>query len=119
MDRSVTERGAGLTAQSYDELRDLNGGSRPHWQLFLEHLETLGNAELSQRWQTAQHQLSENGVTYNVYGDPQGLERPWQLSPLPVLLDPDTWSELSRGLMQRAELANALLGDLYGEQRTL
>ena len=26
--------------------------------------------------------LRENGVTYNVYGDPRGTDRPWELDPV-------------------------------------
>ena len=30
--------------------------------------------------------IRENGVTYNVYGDPQGIDRPWQLDLIPLLI---------------------------------
>ncbi|MFO0823840.1 MAG: hypothetical protein U0792_12110 [Gemmataceae bacterium] len=36
----------------------------------------------------AQHLIRENGVTYNVYGDPRGISRPWQLDPVPLLISP-------------------------------
>jgi uncharacterized circularly permuted ATP-grasp superfamily protein/uncharacterized alpha-E superfamily protein len=100
-------------AQAFDEL----GGA--HFQRFLERIEALGTAEVGRRWQMAQQLIRENGVTYNVYGDPQGLERPWRLSPLPLLVGAEDWTRLARGLAQRAELLNALLDDLYGRQRAL
>ncbi|MDZ7606926.1 MAG: hypothetical protein U5K79_15355 [Cyclobacteriaceae bacterium] len=31
------------------------------------------------------NQLRENGVTYNIYGDPAGMNRPWMLDPVPVV----------------------------------
>ncbi|MCK7502296.1 MAG: hypothetical protein MZW92_79805 [Comamonadaceae bacterium] len=31
------------------------------------------------RVQYVQRQIHENGVTYNVYADPQGTDRPWEL----------------------------------------
>ena len=34
----------------------------------------------------ANAQIRENGVTYNVYGDPKGVDRPWELDPLPLLI---------------------------------
>ncbi len=100
-------------APAFDELRGA------HWQRFLERLTALGVTEVGRRWQTAQQLIHENGVTYNVYGDPQGLERPWRLSPVPLLIGPDDWAGLARGLSQRGELLNALLDDLYGRQRVL
>ena len=63
--------------------------------------------------------IIENGVTYNVYADPQGRDRPWQLDPLPLLIDHREWRELEAGLKQRAQLLNALLADLYGPQKLI
>ena len=54
-----------------------------------------------------------------MYGDPQGVERPWSLSPLPVLLPASEWQEVEAGLAQRGRLLNTLLHDLYGAQRIL
>jgi uncharacterized circularly permuted ATP-grasp superfamily protein/uncharacterized alpha-E superfamily protein len=103
----------------FDELKDPSGAVRPHWANFLGKLGELGPNELGRRWDVAQHLIHENGVTYNIYGDPQGLERPWRLSPLPLLIPPDDWSRLAAGLSQRGELLTALLEDLYGPQRML
>jgi len=63
--------------------------------------------------------ILENGVTYNVYADPKGADRPWELDPLPLILSPDEWAGISVAVTQRARLLNALLGDLYGEQTLL
>ncbi len=35
--------------------------------------------QVNQSWQEARHLIREYGVTYNVYGDPHGTERPWEL----------------------------------------
>ena len=45
--------------------------------------------------------------------------QPWQLDPMPLVMDAATWARLEVGLAQRAELLNAMLADLYGEQRLL
>lgn len=103
----------------YDEMSTLDGQIRPTWQSFVDWLSAQTPAEVTRRWEKAQELIHENGVTYNVYGDPQGMERPWSLSPLPVLIAADEWNALSRSLAQRAELYDALLGDLYGPQRAL
>jgi uncharacterized circularly permuted ATP-grasp superfamily protein len=64
----------------YDEMFATPGVLRPHWQHSGQALEALGPQELARRWEQAQRLMYENGVTYNVYGDPQGLDRPWQLT---------------------------------------
>jgi uncharacterized circularly permuted ATP-grasp superfamily protein/uncharacterized alpha-E superfamily protein len=63
--------------------------------------------------------IIENGVTYNVYADSQGRDRPWVLDPLPLLLTAAEWREIELGVVQRARLFDALLADLYGAQRLL
>jgi uncharacterized circularly permuted ATP-grasp superfamily protein len=65
----------------------------------------------------AARQIQENGVTYNVYADPKGADRPWELDLLPHVLAADEWQQLSAGIAQRARLLNAVLADLYGPQR--
>src|SRR3569623_1846074 len=92
---------------------------RPHWQTFFARLSALGPTELRRRWREALHLIHENGVSYNVYGDARGMERPWSLSPVPVLVAVDEWVALAAGVAQRARLLERLLAELYGPQRSL
>lgn len=103
----------------HDEMMDAGGRVRPHWQPFLNALDQLGMTELNRRWDEAQHLIHENGVTYNVYGDPRGLDRPWQLDPIPLLFGPHESAAVEAGLVQRARLLEAILADLHGPQRLL
>ncbi len=102
--------------QRYDELLERDGSIRAHWDPLIKHL-SKGGAETARRTVDMTRRLIiENGVTYNVYADPQGRDRPWQLDPLPLIIDGREWRALERGVRQRAQLLNALLGDLYGPQ---
>jgi uncharacterized circularly permuted ATP-grasp superfamily protein/uncharacterized alpha-E superfamily protein len=47
------------------------------------------------------------------------MERPWSLSPVPVLINGGEWNVLAQSVAQRARLMDALLADLYGPQRSL
>jgi uncharacterized circularly permuted ATP-grasp superfamily protein/uncharacterized alpha-E superfamily protein len=104
---------------SYDEMRTATGEVRPHWRYLLDALHALGPAGIAERWREARRLIQDNGVTYNVYGDPLGVSRPWELDLLPVLIRSDEWAELERGLMQRAELLNLILVDLYGPRELI
>lgn len=106
------------TTSSYDEMCSASGTLRPHWEYLIRSLDTLGSQELSRREQEAKRLLRENGVTYNVYNDPQGMARLWELDIVPVLVTSEEWSVIEQGLIQRAELFNLILADLYGP-RTL
>jgi uncharacterized circularly permuted ATP-grasp superfamily protein/uncharacterized alpha-E superfamily protein len=98
---------------AFDELVLPSGQPREHWSRFAHLLALLGRDELTRRWETAQRQLRENGVTYNVYDDTRGMHRPWQLDPIPLLMAADEWRLIDRGLAQRAYLLNLVLDDLY------
>ena len=90
---------------SFDELMAPEDGVRPHWRSFVDALELLGGDEIRRRWEESQDLIRQNGVTYNVYGDPRGMDRPWQLDPIPLLISPDEWRVLEDGLIQRAPAA--------------
>jgi uncharacterized circularly permuted ATP-grasp superfamily protein/uncharacterized alpha-E superfamily protein len=103
----------------YDEMCAESGALRPHWDRYISSLSSLGGKELGHRWQIARQRIRENGVTYNVYGDPLGTDRPWSLDAIPLLIPPAEWSQLEAGLIQRARLLNMILADLYGGQKLL
>ena len=96
-----------------------DGAPNPAWQQLMAALERLGGGEFAGRWEQARRLLEENGVTYNVYGDPRGVERPWQLDPIPMLLEPAEWAGIERAVAQRALLLDRVLADLYGPRRLL
>src|SRR5688572_29476362 len=73
-------------APGFDEAFDPTGAVRPHWAELFNSLRHLDPAELARRWREAKGLIRENGVTYNVYGDPDGIARPWQLDPIPLLI---------------------------------
>ncbi|MFN0068152.1 MAG: circularly permuted type 2 ATP-grasp protein [Limisphaerales bacterium] len=111
---------AGYEARAglFDELLE-GGRPRAQYRPLLGELAAAGPTELRRRWEMGGRLLRESGVTYNVYGDPLGTDRPWQLDPLPFVIPADEWAELERGLVQRATLLNAILADAYGPQRLL
>ncbi len=100
----------------YDELVAPDGERRPYWRSFLDGMRSLPADEVAQHPQTALRLIRQHGVTYNVYGDPKGEQRPWELDVMPLIIPEDEWDLLERGLKQRARLMNAILADLYGPQ---
>jgi uncharacterized circularly permuted ATP-grasp superfamily protein/uncharacterized alpha-E superfamily protein len=98
----------------FDEMMDNDGQVRPHWQPFLSMLAALGADEINRRFAAADRYLRDSGVFYRVYEDAAGLERPWPLSHVPLLIQPAEWAQLQAGLVQRAQLLEAVLADAYG-----
>jgi uncharacterized circularly permuted ATP-grasp superfamily protein/uncharacterized alpha-E superfamily protein len=100
----------------YNELAPDGVTPRAHWAPFIEALESIGPDELARRWERAERRIRENGVTYNIYTDPLGKNRPWAIDPLPLLIPPNEWRYIEAGITQRAELLNMLIQDIYGER---
>ncbi|HYG21297.1 MAG TPA: circularly permuted type 2 ATP-grasp protein [Verrucomicrobiae bacterium] len=99
----------------YDEM--MSGGvPRPHWHKLIESFDRLSPQDRISRRDTARRILRESGVTYNVYGDNQGLGRPWSLDLMPLVIPPAEWQALEAGLIQRTRLLNLVLADFYGPQ---
>ena len=103
----------------YDETLAADGQVRPHFAPLIRSLEALGRPELTSRWENARRAIRTNGVTYNVYGDPEGTDRSWELDMMPLVISAAEWSHLERALIQRTRLLNLILADVYGPQRLL
>jgi uncharacterized circularly permuted ATP-grasp superfamily protein/uncharacterized alpha-E superfamily protein len=103
----------------FDEAVAPDGSIRPPYTRFLRDLERLPARELRRRWDTARRFVHEQGITYHVYGDAAGVERPWRLDPVPLLLSAAEWRTLESALVQRAVLLNRLLADCYGPQQLM
>jgi uncharacterized circularly permuted ATP-grasp superfamily protein/uncharacterized alpha-E superfamily protein len=79
----------------------------------------MGRRELNARHEEARRRIDELGITYNVYADSQGMERPWDLDLVPLLIPAHEWRRIEAGLSQRTRLLNLILQDLYGPQQLL
>src|ERR1700674_2345897 len=100
----------------YNELVSDGLTLRPHWAPFVDSLQNIGPDELARRWERAERRIRENGVTYNIYTDPLGKNRPWAIDPVPLLVPPEEWRYIEAGIIQRAELLNLVLQDIYGQR---
>jgi uncharacterized circularly permuted ATP-grasp superfamily protein/uncharacterized alpha-E superfamily protein len=103
----------------WDEALLESGFPRRHWRQLSVALGRMGFRQLTSHWRTGQQLIQANGITYNVYGDPQGKERPWLMDPIPLLIDRGEWAHIERAIVQRATLLNDMLSDLYGEQKLI
>ncbi|MCZ4091472.1 circularly permuted type 2 ATP-grasp protein [Sinorhizobium psoraleae] len=100
-----------------DEMLDPHGNVRPVWQRLLSTLGRLDETDLANRFARADRYLRDAGVFYRAYGGRGSSERSWPLSHIPVLIDEAEWAVVSQGLIQRAELLERVVADIYGENR--
>ncbi len=126
MDKQLLNRSISNLTDGYfsnpnvlDECFQYNEGARESWKHLLTNIESLGIDELRVRQQELLKLLQENGVTYNVYGDSNGLNRPWLLDAVPLVISAVDWRGIERGMKQRAFVLNKILDDMYGERTLL
>lgn len=108
--------GEAFAGLRFDEVVDPEGGLRPAWKAMASVALALTPDELARVEGEIARFLADDGVTY-VRLDTGA--QPWQLDPVPLIVDAPTWAPLEMGLAQRAELLNAVLTDLYGPRTLL
>jgi uncharacterized circularly permuted ATP-grasp superfamily protein/uncharacterized alpha-E superfamily protein len=103
----------------FDELRGNSSSLLPHWKTFFEQLGPSGLSDLDQRTLELNRQVRDNGITYNVYADEFGPQRPWSVDLFPLIISPESWQEIQSGVLQRAKLLEGIIKDIYGPQTLL
>src|SRR4051794_28281445 len=119
----------------FDELAAPDGTPRRGWNALLEGFDHFVDADLGRAQREVARLLEDDNVTYtpsptsslSVVDEPVSPvmtadltePRPWRLDPVPLVLDDRDWAGLEAGVVQRAELLDAILADLYGPRRLL
>ena len=108
-----------FTSDSLDEMLSASMEVNPGWKPLLSNISNIGTNGLVARQNDLNWSLSENGVTYNIYNDPEGLNRPWNLNVMPIIIHDKEWQILEKGIKQRTELLNLILCDIYGKRELI
>ena len=91
----------------------------PAWNHFFKEIGSGGFADLPRRAVSLARQIRDNGVTYNVYADGDGPQRPWSLDLFPLIVSPDSWAQIEAGVLQRVRVLDRVMADVYGPQQLL
>ena len=89
------------------------------WGQFFSDIATDGQGALGQRAASLARQMRDNGVTYNVYADEGGPQRPWSLDLFPLIVSADSWQHIETGVIQRMRVLEGVMADAYGAQKLL
>ncbi len=120
---AALRRAAPARAGHFDELRGnaalADGHLRPAWKRFFDTLGVAGFRDLDRRAEIVRRQIEDDGITYNVYSEGAGPARPWSLDLLPFIIEEHEWTEIERGIAERAGLLESIVADAYGPQRLL
>lgn len=100
-----------------DELFCKDGAMRAVWRPFINALGRLDRDEVTARFARGDRYLHDAGVFFRQYSSDPQAERAWPLSHVPVILAEAEWTEICRGLAERADLLERVCADLYGPNR--
>jgi uncharacterized circularly permuted ATP-grasp superfamily protein/uncharacterized alpha-E superfamily protein len=124
----------------FDEFAAADGTVREGWSALLAGLDEFADADLLKAQADVARLLEDDNVTYtpspastisiadepNGHGPPvaatqTGLAepQPWRLDPLPLIMEDREWAGLEAAAVQRAQLLDAIMADLYGARRLL
>ena len=87
------------------------------WRRMASGLAELCDGRLGDIHSRLQHETTDLGMTFRLSGDKD--ERPWPVSPMPLLIGTEEWAGLTRGLVQRATLLERVIADIYGPQKLI
>jgi uncharacterized circularly permuted ATP-grasp superfamily protein len=106
-------------ADGFDEAFDATGAPRRHYRALIALLESFTQVDVDRRERLQKLSLIDQGVTFTVYGEKEGVERIFPFDFVPRILPADEWSRIEAGLVQRVTALNLFIADVYSEQRCL
>lgn len=116
----AAERGADLFSLypvpadgGYDEIFTPDGRPRPHWRAFIDWLTSVGAAGYREAARDLIRLRIESGIAFS----PEGAIGAESEDGFPLMLDPGDWAKLEAGIVQRANLAEAAVADIYTTRR--
>ena len=102
-----------------DDVRAEDGSIKPQWRYLLSTLRDIGPEVMREREQKARRILRDDGATYNIYGNDGNPSSSWELDPVPNVIGSEDWANIEAGLLERSEIFNLVLRDLYGPRTLL
>lgn len=114
-----TSLAAGYRARpgTTDEMIGAGGRLKPLWQALIDRLDRYAGEGLDARFARADRYLRDAGVYYRLYGDTASTAREWPLAHVPLLIEQREWDGIAAGLVQRAEVLERVVADIYGENQ--
>ncbi|MFV0437898.1 MAG: circularly permuted type 2 ATP-grasp protein [Desulfopila sp.] len=101
----------------YYESHNPDGSLRDHWQPLATALDAIGSDHLGHRQQRANGMRHEDGATFNPFEISGERASVWPLDILPLPITARDWQLIESAVIQRANLLEQVLADVYGPQQ--
>jgi uncharacterized circularly permuted ATP-grasp superfamily protein len=104
---------------AFDEMSGTGGDIRDSYRGLARWLAEAPEGLLQARSRQAEQFFRRMGITFAVYGEAESSERLIPFDVVPRIIGATEWSGLEAGLVQRVNVINAFLADIYGKQECL
>lgn len=105
----------------HDPAADIFANASPdtaaNWHALASGLLALCGNDINSLQGYLDRHVQDLGLAFRMLGDEQ--ERAWPLNPMPLVIGAEEWSAIEAGLVQRAELLEAIVADVYGPQKLI
>jgi uncharacterized circularly permuted ATP-grasp superfamily protein len=103
-----------IKGNTWDEMMDNNSIRVPYQRLF-EALAGLSEEQIAQKNTEASELFMNQGITFTVYSDKEGIERIFPFDIIPRIITSKEWEQIEQGIKQRLKALNLFLKDIYQE----
>ena len=103
---------------TWDEMYAVEG-IRSQYQKVFASLQQMGIPALQQKDRLASELFMNQGITFTVYSDNEGIERIFPFDIIPRILTSAEWKTIEQGIQQRLRALNLFLKDIYSDQQIL
>jgi uncharacterized circularly permuted ATP-grasp superfamily protein len=102
-------------SNTWDEMR---GESiiREHYSKLFDTLRQMSTGTLHEKDKQASELFLNQGITFTVYSDNEGIERIFPYDIIPRIITSAEWMHIEEGIKQRLKALNLFLKDIYNEQ---
>lgn len=96
-----------------------NEGVRERYRHVMESLQQMSLSTLDIKDRQASDFFMNQGITFTVYSDNEGIERIFPFDIIPRMITSNEWKKIEAGIKQRLKALNMFLKDIYNEQQII
>ena len=107
-----------VSPKLWDEMHT-EGGIRNHYSAVANGISALDTEDLMRKEQLAQKLFMNQGITFTVYFENEGIERIFPFDIIPRIVVASEWAHIEKGVKQRLKALNMFLNDIYHDQNII
>lgn len=103
---------------TWDEMCDAKMIRSQYGKVF-DVIQQLSTSTLQQKEKIAGELFMNQGITFTVYSDNEGIERIFPFDIIPRVITNEEWQKIEKGIQQRLKALNLFLKDIYSGQQII